>query len=144
MLKDYESKLNENKRDYKKVEESVLKQVVNFLKYQYPKIYYRVDAAAGMRMTIGQAMANKKIQKCRAWPDLFIAQPTIMASGLFIELKKSKDEVFTKNGSIKKDEHLNEQNQMLEILRELGYKAEFGCGFDHTIQLIRQYINEDL
>lgn len=121
-------------------ESSLHQQVVDYLKYQYPKIIFRTDFAAGIKMTIGQAVKHRKIQKCKAWPDLFICAPRGGYYGLFIELKKSFDEIYLKSGQYKKDEHIMQQLKIIEQLNGLGYAAVFGCGFEHTKDIIDNYL----
>jgi hypothetical protein len=121
-------------------ESSLHQQVVDYLKYQYPKVLFRTDFAAGIKMTIGQAVKHKKLQKCKAWPDLFIAAPNDKYYGLFIEIKKDIDEVYLKSGKIKNDAHINEQWLLLTQLNLLGYAAYFGCGFDNIKMIIDNYL----
>jgi len=59
---------------------------------------------------------------------------------MYIELKKDSDEVYTKAGEIRQSEHIQGQNNMLIALRERGYYAEFGLGFEHTKSLIDGYL----
>src|SRR6187549_1259498 len=103
-------------------------QVTNYLRIAYPNVLWRTDFAAGIKMTIGQAVRHKKLQKCKAWPDLFITAPKDKYHGLFIEIKKSRSEVFNKWGQYKKDVHIQEQAEILRHLENIGYIAEFGCG----------------
>lgn len=129
----------------RKVKESSLhQQVVNYIKFQYPKILFRTDFAAGIKMTIGQSVKHKKLQQSRAWPDIFIAKPNKDYCGLFIELKRDVSEVFKKNGELKSDEHVQEQAALIKQLNELGYKAMFACGFDHAKKVIDGYLKQNL
>lgn len=117
-------------------------QVVNYLKLQYPHILFRTDFAAGIKMTMGQAVKHKKLQKCKAWPDIFIAKKNKFYSGLFIEIKKDASQVFLKDTiTIKRDEHIKEQFEILQVLQVEGYKAVFGCGFSHIKRIIDDYLH---
>ena len=74
--------------------------------------------------------------------------------GLYIEIKKDgtklkrdKDAKKPLKGEIKIrkkgdwwDKHIEEQAEMLERLRERGYKAEFGVGYESTVKMIRDYL----
>jgi hypothetical protein len=121
-------------------EETIHAQVVKYLKLQYPKVLFRTDFAAGIKMTIGQAVKHKKLQQSRAWPDLFIAKPANGYSGLFLELKRDVSEIFKKNGDLVTDSHVQEQAALIKQLNELGYKAMFACGFDHARKAIDEYL----
>lgn len=126
------------------INESTLhQQVVNYIKYQYPKVLFRTDFAAGIKMTMGQAVKHKKLQKCKAWPDLFIAKRSCGYAGLFIEFKKDIDEVYTKK-LLFKNPHVKEQAEILTQLHELGYVSCFAFGFDSAKNLIDSYLNNKL
>jgi len=83
-----------------KSEGIIHRQVVDYLKYNYPYVLFRSDYAAGMKMTIGQAIQHKRLQSCRAWPDLFLAHPSGGSHGLFIELKADNVTLYLKNGEL--------------------------------------------
>ena len=121
-------------------EASLHQQVVDYLKWQYPNVLFRIDFAAGIKMTIGQAVKHKHLQKCKAWPDLFIAERRGAYAGLFIEIKRDKSEVYLKSGAFKNDAHIQEQQDTLLKLRASGYAAFFGCGFDDIQIIIHEYL----
>jgi hypothetical protein len=121
-------------------EQSIHKQVCTYLKMQFPKAIYHTDFAAGVKMSIGQAVKNASLQSGKSWPDLFIAEPRNGHFGLFIEIKASMDKVYKKDLTFKKDEHVQAQAEMLTALTERGYKSVFGCGFDHCKTIIDEYM----
>lgn len=135
-----------NIEEYKKTrrnqkrEEGLQMQVASYLKIKHPNIIFRSDFAAGIKMTMGQAVKHKKMQYSRAYPDIFIAQPNSKFSGLYLELKKSLDDVYTIKGELRNNEHIQEQNAMLEELKERGYAAFFAGGFDNAITIIENYL----
>lgn len=119
------------------------KQVTNFIASNWPEVQYRSDLG-GIFMGWAIAKKVKEIQKDNAWPDLFVARPTLYYSSLFIELKVSEDELFTKDGKWREGNsytHIHEQRDLLLTLRRLGYCAEFGCGWTHTKCLIEWYMS---
>jgi len=111
-----------------------------FLKKNYPKVIFRTDFAAGIRLTPGMAKRQKALQWGNAYPDLFIAEARQGYNGLFIELKTVSNVVFKKDGSLRKNQHHEEQAAMLELLRKRGYKAEFGQGLANIINIINDYL----
>lgn len=143
-------------------EASVHFQVAQYLKAQYPKVIFRTDFAAGIRMTMGQAVKHKSLQAGRAYPDLFIAEAypnsfkrakiseginrgsdgmfAVKYLGLYLELKREGTRLWKKNGE-PVDVHVAEQNQVLSELTYRGYKAEFAIGFDEAKKLIDEYLN---
>jgi len=114
------------------------RQVANYLKYQYPKVIFHFDYA-GLNLSKAQAGRMKAIQGGRGFPDLMILQPTDEYHGLFIELKAAS--IFKKDGTIKKDTHLQEQRDMLCDLTQRGYYATFGCGFEDCKKIIDEYLH---
>jgi len=125
-----------------KKEENLHLKVCDYLRKNYPDVLFRTDFSSGMKMTPGQAAKHKKFQKGRAWPDLFIAESNNFASGLFLEIKAEDVIVFKKNGKIRKNKHLIEQDKMLKELRKKGYRARFAIGYNQAIFEIQQYLGE--
>ena len=139
-----------------KKEENLHLKVCDYLRKNYPDVLFRTDFSSGMKMTPGQAAKHKKFQKSRAWPDLFIAKPTMKIeynryageqfldgyAGLFLELKAEGTKLCKKNGEMVANKHYREQAEMLEKLRKLGYCAEFAVGYDQAIRIITNYLGE--
>ncbi len=73
---------------------------------------------------------------------MFIAQPRLGYSGLFLELKATN--VYLKNGELSKNAHVQEQEAVLQRLRELGYCAEFAVGFDESKRIIDEYMADSV
>lgn len=121
-------------------EANVHQQVVNYLKLQYPKVIFRTDFSAGVKMSMGQAIKHAKLQHSKGFPDLFIAMPNKTYHGLFIELKNDGVSVFKKDGTLRKDEHLEKQNEVHQELNKVGYFATFAIGFDEAKKIIDQYL----
>ena len=124
----------------KQKEKSVHRQIAEWLRWQHPKVIFHTDFAAGSKMTIGQSVQNKALQSGKSWPDLFIPKRTALYSGLFIEIKRDVSEVYKKDLTYKKDDHIEEQAAMLDRLTAEGFKAVFGCGFDHCKKIITEYL----
>jgi hypothetical protein len=118
-------------------------------------VIYRFDIAADLKLTMGQAAKHKRLHPERGYPDLFIAESSENIDskdwnsivrewgfyfGLYLEIKTEANSPYKKDGTLKKDQHLEEQAKMLEKLRERGYKAEFGIGLDGCKQIIDEYL----
>ena len=125
--------------------------IAQYLQLRYPNVIYRFDLAADLKLTVGQARKFKTLHPERGYPDLFIAEPKDglnmdtsgnpnYYAGLYIELKADGNSPFKKDGTLKKDQHLEEQQAMLERLRYHGYKAVFATGFDEARQIIDDYL----
>ena len=121
-------------------EKQVRRQVCLWIKAQYPHLIFKSDTTSGMKLSIGQAMQNKMLQSERGYPDLFIAEPRAEYHGLFIELKKD-DSIYKKDGTLRENIHVKEQDLVLDKLREKGYYATFACGFENARNIIRYYLS---
>lgn len=122
-------------------------QVADYIRLQYPSVIFHSDFGSGIKLTMGQAIKQKRLNGGRrAWPDLFVAEVKAVDDarkvcfGLFIELKKEGTRIFKKDGTLVSDTHIREQFDMLEQLRRRGYAAEFTCGFDEAKKLIDDYM----
>ena len=124
-------------------------QVADYIRLQYPNVIFHSDFGSGIKLTMGQATKQKRLNGGRrSWPDMFLAEPDIGKTdgfkkiwfGLFIELKREDTRIFKKDGDLVADEHIREQFDMLHELRARGYAAEFACGFDEARKLIDDYM----
>ena len=125
-----------------KQEEQIKASLSLYLSLQYPKLIYRYDIGADIHLPIGLAKKSKRIHKHkRGYPDLFIAEPKGKFAGFYIEIKKDKFEVFKKNGGLKKSNHLFEQIETLNKLKQKGYCVAFAFGTDDAITKIDAYMD---
>jgi hypothetical protein len=135
-------------------------QVADYLRLQYPGVLFHSDFGSGVKLTMGQAVKQKRLNGGRrAWPDLFIAESSHEAfgayrerhpddwnyftvpryMGLFIELKKDGTKIYKKNGELVADPHIREQAALGKELEKRGYKFAFGIGFEGTKNIIDNY-----
>ena len=125
-------------------------QVADYLRLQYPDVIFHSDFGSGVKLTMGQAIKQKRLNGGRrSWPDMFIAKPKLMQSkdglpvvihGLFLELKKDGVRILKRDGSYVSDEHIREQAKMLQALERNGYRARFAVGFDQAKRIIDEYV----
>ena len=125
----------------KKEEQHVHQAVCRYVQYQYPGVIF-FSEPSGLRVTPGLARLLKSLRSETKLPDLFIAEPKGDKSGLFIEIKASYEDLYLKNGDIRKMEHLQMQKKMLERLQSKGYTAVFGAGFDACKIIIDEYLSK--
>lgn len=121
-------------------EDALYAQISDYLSLQYPSVIFHFDYGSGLKMTMGQARWQKRLNKRKAYPDLFIAEPKGEYHGLFLELKKDGVRLKKKTGEWA-SEHIAEQAEMLEDLRAKGYEAEFAVGFEQARQAIDEYLS---
>ena len=137
-----------------KKEELLHLKVCDYLRKNYPDVLFRTDFSSGMKMSLWQAAKHKKFQKSRAWPDLFIAESGVVKfkeghlivnlrkNGMFLELKADGVKLYKKDGTLRKNKHIEEQAEMLEKLRSGNYYAEFAIGYEDAIKQIHEYLGK--
>ena len=122
-----------------KKEESLQLALSNYLRLQYKNVLFNVDLS-GIRLSIGQARKAKKLRSGRSFPDMVIYHINSDYSALFLELKSKSP--FKKDGSLLKNEHLEEQQNMLDRLNDEGYKACFIWSFEQGKRIIDEYLTK--
>lgn len=119
--------------------------VADYLRMQYPDVLFHSDFGSGIKLTMGQAIKQKRQNGGRrAWPDMFIAEPRVKIQepvnfGLFVELKKDGTRIYKKDGSFA-SEHIEEQAKQLAMLQAKGYRAKFAVGFEQAKEIIDEYL----
>ncbi|MCK4817185.1 hypothetical protein KA005_15555 [bacterium] len=84
-------------------EQEIQVALCQYMKLKWPTVWFRCDLA-GLCLPIGQAVKVKKCTYDNGFPDFFIPTRKLNANydichcGLFIEIKKSYDEIYTKKG----------------------------------------------
>ncbi len=138
-------------------EEDILRaNIALYLHAQYEKkLVWRFDLAAdifiGDTRKMSKIEAGKKKRyiarlsklqtKHTGHPDLFIAEPVAGYSGLYIELKKNKEEVYKKNGEYRRNKHLLDQLDMHKMLKDKGYQVLFCWSLAGFIKILEEYLN---
>lgn len=115
--------------------------VSHYLRTSHPHTEFMCDIAAGMKLSIGMATLAKRWRSSRGFPDVIILERKGEWSALMLELKTEKAPTWKKDGELVKDEHLENQQAMHVKLRNKGYYACFGKGFDHCRSIIDWYMN---
>lgn len=116
--------------------------VAEYISVAYPKVLFHSDFGSGVKLTPKQAILQRRQNAGRrGWPDLFIAQPTSKAHGLFLELKKRGTRIYKKNGQ-PANQHIAEQEEVLYALSKAGYATEFAVGFEEAKAAIDNYLKK--
>lgn len=127
----------------------IQQQVADYLRLQYPDVIFHSDYGSGIKLTMGQAVRQKRLNGGRrSWPDMFIAEPRTITfnhreyrcCGMFLELKRPGVKIYKKNGELVANEHIREQKELLDSLQTKGYYANFACGFDEAKEIIDWYL----
>lgn len=116
------------------------KAVCRYISYKYPNVEFDSDTIASIKLTKAQAARNKAIQKKGfKRPDIAIYEPNNNYHGLFIELKIESP--FKKDGTLKKNDHLEAQKKTIENLNKKGYLALFCWTFEQVENVLNQYFS---
>ncbi len=132
------------RKKMEKLEEKLAFSISKYMKDNFKILVWRFDVGADLKLEIGSAVKNKRLQmEKRGYPDLFIPYGNEVHHGLYIELKKSRDEVFKKNGEYRENKHLIEQMKMHETLKDLDYRVDFCWSLEMFIDILKDHIGDD-
>jgi hypothetical protein len=132
------------KRKLKKTEEKLQVAVSDYLKMEYPHVYFSAESS-GIRVPMHTAKNMKKQRSCDTHLDCNIFFPKDVGSvfrfhGLILELKQESESPYLKNMQFTTQKHERDQLQSVIKLRNLGYCAGFVVGFDHAKAVIDWYM----
>jgi hypothetical protein len=120
-------------------EEHEQKLLCEWVKKNYPNVLYTVDLG-GIRLTMGQRVIMKSRAK-RGHPDLIFQEWFLdKYCGLAIEFKRTGTQLFKLDGTLRKDEHVEEQLSYLIGLKERYYVAGFVVGLEPAKEVIKAYL----
>jgi hypothetical protein len=113
---------------------------VDWMDRLYPDVPVFSDTAAHIKKTkMQQIRANRLSSKGRKWPDMFIAQPSGDYAGMYIEWKAETP--YRKDGSLKKNEHIEEQFKTMQELSAKGYFCVFAWEVKQGLEIVTRYLN---
>jgi len=124
-----------------KSEEQTHIAICKYLKLQYPNVLFTSESS-GIRLSIGQAKRLKAMRSCSGLPDIMIFEPRKSYYGLFLEVKREGTKIYKKDGDLRKDAHIQEQEEILHQLKQRGYLAEFVVGFEEAKSIIDYYFSK--
>lgn len=113
--------------------------IANYIKLQYPSVIFTSESS-GIRLSIGQATQIKKMRSSAGLPDLWLLEPRKGYHSCLLELKREGTVIYKKNGDLRKDKHLAEQEDILHRLQEKGFFAKFVVGFDDAKAVVDFYL----
>lgn len=116
------------------------KQLADYIKMQYPNVIFTSDSS-GIRLTIGNAKKMLALKSNHKIPDMIILHPNKYYKGLILEIKRSDEKIYLKDGSLSQRKHILDQAKTLNYLTDLGYWAGFGVGFDACKEIVDRYMN---
>ena len=113
--------------------------VVQYLKLQYKNALFHSDVSA-VKLPIQVAAKVNRLNNRSGHPDLMIYERSGKYIGLAIEIKREGQYPYKKDGTLKKNEHLEKQQKYLNDLEKRGWKAVFCTGFDEAKKVIDWYL----
>jgi hypothetical protein len=114
--------------------------ICNYIKLQYKGIIFTSENS-GLRVFWKQAKMLKKTRSCSGLPDIWILEPRKGYHGLLLEIKREGTKIYKKDGDMRKDAHLKEQEEILHQLKQKGYMAEFVVGFENAKAILDFYLS---
>ena len=121
-------------------ERQLHRSVCTYLKSQYPKARFHTDMSGVYLSGKWSLIADMKALNSHAgYPDLWVHERSGQYIGLVMELKAEGKSPFKKDGTMRKDDHLESQQLWIDHLRGLGYYARFVEGFEQAKNVIDNY-----
>jgi len=114
--------------------------ICDYIKLQYKGIIFTSENS-GLRVFWKQAKQLKRTRSCAGLPDIWILEPRKGYHGLLLEIKRDGTKIYKKDGDIRQDNHLKEQEEVLHQLKQKGYMAEFVVGFDNAKAILDYYLS---
>lgn len=111
-----------------------------WLKLQHPDIRFRSDIQSAGKLSPQMQNIKLIIDPWRAWPDIQIYHKVGNYCGLMIEMKRLDSGTFLKDGSLSSQKHVQEQAEMHQFLRTLGWSVCFVEGFDQAKEKFEEYL----
>ena len=122
-------------------EERVQEMLAQYIAMKYPHAIFHSDYGSGSFLRYGQAIKQKRQNAGRrGFPDLQICEPIDRWHSFFLEIKKEGIRIVRRDGKLYADEHIREQASMIEQLRQRGFWADFGIGFDDCCAKVDAYM----
>jgi hypothetical protein len=121
-------------------EKSLHENVCDYIRLQYPQARFKTDLS-GIYLGGKWSLLNhvKRTTSHSGFPDLIIYEPRGAYCGLAIELKAEGKSPFKKDGSLKKDDHIESQAAWMDTLQRCGFYAVFAVGFYEAKIVIDEY-----
>ena len=122
-------------------ESKVQDAVVRHLKSKYKNVRF-ISSLTGERVSGAKTKGrNARIQHSNGQPDMFIYARRGGYVGLALELKRDGEIIYKKDGTLRKSDHLKEQQEWLDSLTEEGWYAVFSVGLKESVEIINWYLN---
>lgn len=123
----------------KQPERHLQKLLCDFIRSNYPDVYFFSDASGMPIKSWGLRSLLKQTRSRHAALDIVILHPRENLHGCIIELKKESP--FTLKGKLKSDPHLHEQQKTIDLMNAKGYYTQFIWSLEDGKRLIQNYLS---
>jgi hypothetical protein len=123
------------------MKESVLhKQITDWIIEALPSVVFNTDSS-GIKLSQGLAVQISKLRSGNGFPDISIYEQGSLGTALFLEVKTETP--YKKDGTLKKDVHLEAQAEMHKRLIERGYYACFVWSLEMAQDILRKHLGNN-
>lgn len=125
----------------KNPEYSIQADYVKEMEGRHPLVMVFSDTAAHIGKTMFQQVRANKLQSkiSKDWPDVFVAQPSGIYSGLFLEFK-SKSPYLKDGVTLRSDKHIQAQAATMQRLIDRGYFCAFTWEVYQALKITETYL----
>ena len=121
-------------------EERIHFALCDYLRLQYPKVHF-ISESSGIRTSMGVAAKLKRTRSAHTHLDIYILEPNFNKTKSVLILEMKAKTVFKKDGTLKKDEHVAEQQKTITVFnKKQGYEARFACSLAEGIEAVDFYL----
>lgn len=126
-------------------EEILHQQCAEYLKIQYPDVYFTFDPSGefvGSKNSKGwqRVKATKAKKSEHAHLDMIILEPNSNYKGALIELKAKSP--FKKNGELLSNKSYEDQMLTMDIMRQKGFFCTFVWTLDQFYNIVNKYMQD--
>lgn len=138
----FKKSLDRSVREQTWSEDKLTSELANYLKVNHPTIPFTCDmSGVALTKSVARKSASNRAGNYKV-PDLLIFVKKGKYGMLCLELKKLSAHPLKKDGTLKKNEHVELQAQSIRWLRKYGQCADFAVGFDDAVHKINRYLTD--
>jgi len=137
----FKKSVDKKVREQSWTEQMLTGKVADYLREHHPSIPFQVDLSGEALSKSAAVRSAKNRAGLFKMPDLTIYVKKGDYGCLMLELKKLSAHPLKKDGTLKKNEHVELQAKSIEWLRKYGQCADFGVGYEDIINKINRYLS---
>jgi hypothetical protein len=122
-------------------EQMLTSRISDYLREYHPTIPFQMDMSGEHLSKVAATRSAKNRAGLYKQPDLTVYVKKGKYGCLMLELKKLSAHPLKKDGTLKKNEHIELQARSIEWLRKYGMCSDFAVGYEDTIKKINDYLS---